>query len=85
MQTGLSRIGGLFALILFLGATATSPARARQIPPDQVLKDNGLKRPAGATWILVGEARALKNILEAKGLAMQLIGAATATARARNG
>jgi clan AA aspartic protease (TIGR02281 family) len=75
MQTGLSRIGGSFALILFLGATATSPARARQIPPDQVLKDNGLKRPAGATWIMVGEAGALKNILEAKGLAMQLRGA----------
>jgi len=75
MQTGLSRIGGLFALILFLGATAASPAHARQSSAEKVLKDNGLKRPSGATWILVGEAGVLKNVLGAKSLAMQLRGA----------
>jgi clan AA aspartic protease (TIGR02281 family) len=75
MQAGLSRIGRSIALILFVGATAASPAYARQVPVEKVLKDNGLKRPAGATWILVGEAGVLKNVLEAKSLAMQLRGA----------
>jgi hypothetical protein len=71
MQAGLIRIGRSIALCVFLGATAASPAHARQVPPDQVLKDNGLKRPSGATWILVGEAVVLKDVKKASNLAIQ--------------
>jgi clan AA aspartic protease (TIGR02281 family) len=75
MQAGLIRNGGSIALILFLGATGTSPAHARRIPPDKVLKDNALKRPSGATWILGGEAVVLNHVRGARNLAMQLRGA----------
>ena len=74
MRAGLGRMAGPIALILFLGALATSPTHARQSSAEKVLKDNGLKRPAGATWILVGEAAVLKDVRVAKNLAMQLRG-----------
>jgi clan AA aspartic protease (TIGR02281 family) len=75
MHAGLSRIGSSIALILFLCAAAASPAHARQFPSDKVLKDNGLKRPSGATWILVSEAVVLKDVKKASNLATQLKGA----------
>ena len=75
MRAGLGRMAGPIALILFLGALGISPASARQSSAEKVLKDNALKRPSGATWILVGEAVVLKDVKKASNLAVQLRGA----------
>jgi clan AA aspartic protease (TIGR02281 family) len=72
MQAGLTRISGFAVLALFLAA---SVSQARDIPPDEVLKGQGLKRSSGSIWILAGEAVVLKDARGARDLSMQLRGA----------
>jgi predicted aspartyl protease len=72
MQAGLTRISWFAVLALYLAA---SVSHARDIPPDQVLKGQGLKRSSGSIWTLAGEAVILKDARGARGLSMQLRGA----------
>jgi clan AA aspartic protease (TIGR02281 family) len=72
MQSDLNRMSWVAALTLFLGATLPAVSRADDLQPGEVLKGQGLKRTAGSTWVLAGEAAILKDGRTASDLSRQL-------------
>jgi hypothetical protein len=75
MQTVRNRTSWFAVLTTLLVLSCATVSHARDKQPDEVLKDQGLKRSSGATWILVGEAVFLKDVRKAQGLSVQLQGA----------
>ena len=75
MQADLNRMSWFAALTLFLGAMGPPVSRADDLQPGEVLKGQGLKRSAGSTWVLAGEAVILKDVRTASDLSRQLRGA----------
>jgi methyl-accepting chemotaxis protein len=72
MQADLNRSSRFAALTLVLGTMGTTVSHAKDLQPGEVLKGQGLKRSAGSTWVLVGEAVILKDVRTARNLSMQL-------------
>ena len=72
MQADLNRMSWFAALTLFLGAMGPAVSRADDLQAGEVLKGQGLKRSAGSTWVLAGEAVILKDVRTASDLSKQL-------------
>jgi clan AA aspartic protease (TIGR02281 family) len=72
MKAVLNRTSGFAAAAVLMVLTGTLMAGAQDRPPDQILKDQGLKRAPSATWVLVAEAAVLKDVRKAQNLSMRL-------------
>jgi len=72
MHADLTRISWFAGLCLVLGAMRTPVTHAQDLQPQEVLKNHNLKRSAGSTWVLAGEAVILKDVRRARSLSMQL-------------
>jgi clan AA aspartic protease (TIGR02281 family) len=72
MQADLNRMSWFAALTLFLSAMGPALSRGDDLHAADVLKGQGLKRSAGSTWVLAGEAVILKDVRTASDLSRQL-------------
>ena len=72
MQADLNRMSWFAALTLFLCATHPAVSHADNLQPGEVLKGQGLKRSAGSTWVLAGEAVILRDVRTASDLSKRL-------------
>jgi clan AA aspartic protease (TIGR02281 family) len=72
MQAALNRTAWFTTLALLACFTGTTLAHAKEEEPADVLKNQGLKRSSGATWVVAGEPVFLKDVRRAQGLSTQL-------------
>lgn len=72
MYADLTRISWFAGPFLVLVAVGTPATQARAPQPQEVLKNNDLKRSSGSIWVLAREAVILKDVRGAKNLSMQL-------------
>jgi hypothetical protein len=72
MQAALNR-NRRFATVAVLACLAgVTSSHAKEQEPADVLKNQGLKRSTGATWVVTGEPGFLKDVKRAQGLSRQL-------------
>src|SRR4029077_17588125 len=55
-----------------VGLATTAPSHAKEQAPAEVLKNQGLKRSTGATWVVASESVFLKEVRRAQNLSKQL-------------
>ena len=72
MQVTLNRPSWLATAAVLLGLATSAPSHAKEQAPADVLKNQGLKRSSGATWVVAGEPAFLKDVRRAQGLSKQL-------------
>jgi hypothetical protein len=72
MQVDPTQILRLIVLTWILAAFTNTHRRADDAPPAEALKRQGLKRSAGSTWVLTGEAVIQKDARTARNLSVQL-------------
>jgi clan AA aspartic protease (TIGR02281 family) len=72
MQAALIRNWWFAAVSVLTCLAGTTLSHAKQQAPADVLKNQGLKRSPGATWVVAGEAVFLKGVRRAQGLSKQL-------------
>jgi clan AA aspartic protease (TIGR02281 family) len=72
MQAALNRMSWLAIVTVIACLTGTTLSHATEQAPGDALKNQGLKRSSGATWVVAGEAVFLKDVRRAQGLSMQL-------------
>jgi clan AA aspartic protease (TIGR02281 family) len=72
MQATLNRPLRFAVLTFSLSAFQTAVAQAQELQPVEVLREKGLGRTSGSTWILADEAVILRDVKRAKVLATQL-------------
>ena len=72
MHAKLTPISWFAGLCLVLVAMETPATHAQDLQPQEVLKNNDLKRSSGSVWVLAGEAVILKDVRGARILSTQL-------------
>ncbi len=72
MHANLTRISWLAGLALVLCPIGSAVTYAQDLQPQEVLKNNNLKRSAGSTWVLAREDVILKDVRRARSLSAQL-------------
>jgi clan AA aspartic protease (TIGR02281 family) len=72
MKPKLMQISRFAGLILVVGGIGTAIAHGQDLEPQEILKNNDLKRSGGATWVLARETVILKDVRTAKSLSTQL-------------
>jgi hypothetical protein len=65
MHANLTRISWLAGLTLVLLPIGSAVTYAQDLQPQEVLKNNNLKRSAGSTWVLAREDVILKDVRRA--------------------